>query len=107
VIYVDAVTRASWGPRGIDAWYCGPAMDHYRCSYFYVPEHRSMRISGSFDLFPQHCIMPTFIPEQHTMEVKDELIEAVQKLSKRARTRVVKELEKETSSNPGNEKTPS
>ena len=94
VINEDAVTRASWGPRGIDAWYCGPAMDYYRCCYFYVPEHRSMRISDSFDLFPQHCIMPTFTPEQHVREEKSELIEAMQKISTKTRTKLVKELTK-------------
>ena len=29
--------RTSWGPRAIDAWYCRPALDHYRCNNFYVP----------------------------------------------------------------------
>ena len=97
---MDAVTRASWSPRGIDAWYCGPAMDNYRCSYFYVPEHRSMRISGSYDLFPQHCTMPTFTPEQHAVEVQNELMEAVQKLPKRTRSKIVKALRKQLTAIP-------
>merc|ERR1711906_17630 len=63
--------------------------------YFCVPEHRSMHISGSFDLFPQHCIMPTFTPEQHAREVKSELIEAMQNLSTKTRTKLVKELSKQ------------
>ena len=54
-----------------------------------------MRISGSFDLFPQHCIMPTFTREQHAKEVKNELIEAVQQLSAKARIKLVKELAKQ------------
>ena len=54
-----------------------------------------MCISGSFDLFLQHCIMPTFTPEQHEREVKSELIEAMQKLSTKTRTKLVKELTKQ------------
>ena len=54
-----------------------------------------MRISGSFDLFPQHRIMPTFTPEQHAREVKSELIEAMQNLSTKTRTKLVKELTKQ------------
>ena len=94
VIYIDAVTRASWGPRGIDVWYCGPVLDHYRCGYVYVPEHRSMSISSSFDLFPQHCIMPTFTPEQHAREVQHELVEAIQKLPKKSKSKLLKGLSK-------------
>ena len=30
VIYISAEGRTSWGARGIDTWYCGPSMDHYR-----------------------------------------------------------------------------
>ncbi|KAL7523858.1 hypothetical protein ACHAWF_000698, partial [Thalassiosira exigua] len=47
VVYEDAASRASWAPRGVDAWYCGPAMDHYRCCHFYVPETRGLRVSGT------------------------------------------------------------
>jgi hypothetical protein len=42
IIHSSTLTRTSWGPRGIDAWYCGPALDHYRCNHFYVPETRAM-----------------------------------------------------------------
>ena len=89
IIYEDAVTRTSWGPRGLDAWYCGPSFDHYRCSRFYVPEMRSTRTSGSYDLFPQHFIMPSFTQEQHAEEVNKELKESAFMLSKRARAKLV------------------
>ena len=92
VIYIDSVTRTSWGPRGLDAWYCGPAMDHYRCSHFFVPETGAMRISGSYDLFPQHCIMPTFTREQHATAVNNELNEAISSLDKKAKRRLLKAM---------------
>ena len=85
VIYEDALSRTSWGPRGLDAWYLKPAMDHYRCCEFYVPTLKSVRVSGSFDLFPQHCIMPTFIRGQHAMAVHNELTEAIHALDMQAR----------------------
>ena len=94
VIYVNAVTRTLWGPRGLDAWYCGPALDHYRCSYFYGPETGSIRISGLFDMFPQHCIMPTFTRAQHATEVHNELKEALSELSKNAQKRLLRAMAK-------------
>ena len=30
VIYLDPKTRRLWGARGLDAWYCGPSLHHYR-----------------------------------------------------------------------------
>ena len=62
VLYLDPDNRSSWGMRGIDAWYCGPSNDHYRYNKFYVPETRSYRISGSFDLVPQHCSLLEMSP---------------------------------------------
>ncbi|KAL7483515.1 hypothetical protein ACHAW6_009162 [Cyclotella cf. meneghiniana] len=29
VIYESTDVRMSWGTQGLDAWYCGPALDHY------------------------------------------------------------------------------
>ena len=62
VLYLDPENRSSWGARCIDAWYCGPSNDHYRCNKLYVPETRSYHISGLFDLFPQHCSLPDMSP---------------------------------------------
>jgi hypothetical protein len=30
VVYKDGNTRGSWALRGVDSWYLGPLMDHYR-----------------------------------------------------------------------------
>ena len=79
VIYEDPDSRTAWGARGTDAWYCGPSFDHYRNCIFYVPETRSFRTSGSFDLFPQHYLLPEFTPEQNAAEVQDEIHESIQR----------------------------
>ena len=49
-----------------------------------------MRILELFDLFPQHCIMPTFTREQHAIEVNNELKEAVQKLKPKEKGKILK-----------------
>ena len=58
LIYLDPESRTSWGARGIDAWYCGPSLDHYRNCILNVPETRSYLVSGFFDLSPQNCLLP-------------------------------------------------
>ena len=75
VVYENGDTRGSWASRGVDAFYLGPAKDHYRCDHYYIPETRAYRISGSSELFPQHCQLPSLTPHQHFRALTDELTE--------------------------------
>ena len=75
VIYEDGDKRGSWASRGVDGWYLGPSLDHYRCDKYYVPETRAYRISGSTELFPQHCQLPDMTAHQHFRALTDELTE--------------------------------
>ena len=65
--------RGSWASRGTDAWYLGPSKDHYRYNLFYVPETRACRISGSAQLFPQHCQVPNLSRDEHLKALTEEL----------------------------------
>jgi len=92
VIWLDPEERTSWGTRGIDAWYCGPSFDHYRNCKFYIPKTRTYRTSASFDLFPQHCMLPEFTPDQHAHEVHDELVESVEAMTPPGRRKLLSKL---------------
>ena len=74
VIYESPAQRGSWGSRGVDAWYLGPSMDHYRCCHYFVPETRAYRISGSAELFPQHCQVPNLTTGEHLQGLTDEVV---------------------------------
>ena len=72
IIYEVPVVRGSWASRGTDAWYLGPSKDHYRCcNLFYVPKTRAYRISGSAELFPQHCQVPNLSRDEHLKALKE------------------------------------
>jgi hypothetical protein len=73
VVYKDGDTRGSWASRGVDGWYLGPSLDHYRCDKYYIPETRAYQISGSTELFPQHCQLPDMMAHQHLRALTDEL----------------------------------
>jgi len=62
VVYNDGDTRNS---QVVDAFYLGPAKDHYQCNIYYIPETRAHRISGSTELFLQHYQLPYMTPHQH------------------------------------------
>ena len=73
IIYKAPAVRGSWASRGTDAWYLGPLADHYRCNIYYVPETREYRISGSAELFPQHCQVPNLSNNAHLKALTKEL----------------------------------
>jgi hypothetical protein len=75
IICKDLDTWASWAPHGLDAWYLGPSKDHYPCHHYDVLETKGYRISGSADLFPQHCKEPLYSHYSHIWELSTELQE--------------------------------
>ena len=86
IIYEDPETQESWAPRSLNAWLLGPSKDHYRCNLYYVPETRGYRVSAAADLFPQHCIAPSFMPESHVKELSIELQQNLKTMGRKTRT---------------------
>ena len=75
VVYEDGDTTGSWASRGVDAFYLGPAKDHYRCNHYYIPETKAHRNLRYTELYPQRCQLPSMTPHQHFRALMDELTE--------------------------------
>ena len=52
----------------------------YHNMRFYVSQTKEYRTTASFDLYPQHCMLPTFTLTQHAIEIGTELIKSIKKL---------------------------
>jgi hypothetical protein len=72
-IYKDSNTRTSRAPHGLDTWLLGPSKDYYRCHLYYVPETSGYWVSGSANLFPQHCSAPPYLHKTHIQKLATEL----------------------------------
>jgi len=92
VIYESPAQRGSWGSRGVDAWYLGPSMDHYRCCHYFVPETRAFRISGSAELFPQHCQVPCLTTREHLQGLTTEVVNTLNQLTPTKQQQVLTSL---------------
>jgi hypothetical protein len=79
VVNEDGDTIGLWALRGDDGWYLGPSMDHYQCDIYYKPKTWAYRISGSAELFLQHCQLPDMTPHQHLCALTNELINGAPK----------------------------
>ncbi len=77
VVYKDGDSRGSWASQGVGGWYLGPSQDHYRCDLYYITKTRAYQISGSTELFPQHCQVPNLTAHQHLWALTDELAENI------------------------------
>lgn len=50
--------RPSWAVHGIEAWYVGPSLDHYRCISAYVPSTQQLRVCDTVQYFPHTILFP-------------------------------------------------
>lgn len=67
VITLDAPeNRLSFAPHGVEGFYTGPAMQHYRCHEIYCPHSQAIRISDSVSWLPFERIIPKYatLPEE-------------------------------------------
>ncbi len=79
-----------WSSRGTDAWYVGPLMNHYRCNHSFIPKTWAYCVSGSAELFPQHCQVPFLMWNKHLQVVIDELVTMLHEPPPEKRGRVLK-----------------
>ena len=85
--------RDSWEPRALDAWYVGPAYNHYRCWKFFIRSTGGYRISGQANFYPQHCQVPIEHPWDEIKRVAKDLTEAIIKLKERKEKRPHRQIE--------------
>jgi hypothetical protein len=75
IVYKDGNTRGSWASRGVNAFYLGPVKYHYRWDNYFIPNTCTYHVSGSTELFPHHCQLPSMTPHQHFRALTNELTE--------------------------------
>ena len=56
IVHKKPSDRLSWGYHGMEGWYIGPAMDHYRCLKIYMPKSHATIIADTV------AFIPTTIP---------------------------------------------
>jgi hypothetical protein len=73
VAHVKPKARCSWAPHGEDAWYVGPAPDHYRCYKVWMVATNRTRIVDTVEFFPQHVKMPHLSSQEMIIQAAREL----------------------------------
>ena len=50
--------RGSWSPHGVEGYYIGPAMEHYRCYQVWIEETRAERTGNTLVWLPKMIPVP-------------------------------------------------
>ena len=60
LIHKKTKDRGSWEYHGVEGWYIGPSLEHYRCLKCYNPETLSEVDTDTLQLLPNNTPIPVF-----------------------------------------------
>ncbi|KAL7538190.1 hypothetical protein ACHAXR_008359, partial [Thalassiosira sp. AJA248-18] len=75
--YIAPDERASWQMHCSDAFYVGRAPNHYRLLQFYDPTTCNYKITGTYELFPSHCNVPSISEGDRTIIAATDLLHEI------------------------------
>ena len=78
LIHEKPNNRETWAAHGVEGWYLGPALNHYRCYRVYSTDTRAERIADTLAWFPTHVKMPTAESNEAAIAAAHDLIHALQ-----------------------------
>ncbi len=84
--YEPTETRGTWAPIGSDAWYVGPAKEHYQCYCFYLPASGGYQTSARSTFYPTHCNTPMETPMDRAIRAVKELTNAIKDVQQKTTT---------------------
>jgi hypothetical protein len=58
IVHEKPDQQASWDPHGVDGYYLGPALDHYRYYQVHITKTKGMRIVDTVEFSPSKISMP-------------------------------------------------
>ena len=79
LVFSDPDTRTPWETHAKDAWYVGPALNHYRCFRFWMPKTKAFQIAKTAKFFPTYTSIPNITNDDNLVMAEKYLIEALQK----------------------------
>ena len=78
IVYEQPNQRRTWAPHGLNGFYVGPALDHYRCYRCTITNTSGTRIADTVEFFPTKYRLPNPSSGELLLEVATELTHALQ-----------------------------
>jgi len=83
-IHVKPIARASWDTHGVDGFYLGPAMEHYRCYRCWSVPTAAIRITDTVAWHPERLQMPGTSPIEVLSAAITDIAEALKLMADNA-----------------------
>ena len=81
VVHVKPLIRASWDAHGVEGFYVGPALEHYRCYRCWIISTAAIRITDTVAWHPERLKMPGTSPLDMLTAAISDLSEALHQIS--------------------------
>ena len=81
-VVVHHKNRKTYGVHGLDGWYIGPSMHHYRCYECFIPSTGGKMNADTVEFFPQHIPFPNVTSEQYLHQAASDILHILQSPSK-------------------------
>ena len=78
VVHKKPRQRATWAPHGVDGWYLGPALNHYRCVRAFITDTSSERITDTVEFFPHTLPFPETSDADYLKQAADDILAILQ-----------------------------
>jgi hypothetical protein len=80
IAFESPIQRQTWAAHGVEGWYIGPALDHYRCFTVYVNHTNAVRITDTVAWHPAAYVMPDASGIEALTVLTKELVTTLQTL---------------------------
>jgi hypothetical protein len=77
VVHVKPSIRASWDTHGVEGFYVGPALEHYRCFRCWIIATAAIRVTDTLSWHPERLQMPGSSPIEALAAAIRDLTEAL------------------------------
>ena len=74
LVHETSDQRASFAPHGIEGWYIGPSLDHYRCYKCYLPSTHNTRDALTVDWFPHTVPFPKVTADNYLRQTVEDML---------------------------------
>jgi hypothetical protein len=78
VVHITPSQRHNMAPHGIDGWYVGPSIEHYRCHKCYIPSTFGIRDALTIDWFPSNVPFPKVSTDDYLRQTATDMLTLLQ-----------------------------
>jgi hypothetical protein len=87
IVHVTPAQRPNMGPHGVNGWYVGPSIKHYRCHKCYIPSNFGVRDALTIDWFPHNVPFPKITADEYLCQTANDMLTLIPDETRQDKTR--------------------